>query len=112
MGLIKRRLDDVKVGELGSNTLLDLMLEPYINGTTHEDGGSKKVEMRMKDILEECKLFTLTDWTTSALMSWTMVALAMHPVWQDRARAEVLLLYRDDQIPTFDGLNQLNTVSL
>ncbi|XP_031477966.1 cytochrome P450 72A397-like [Nymphaea colorata] len=111
MNLISKRLEEMKVGNPSNDNVLGVMLQSYISSTIQEDGGSKEVGMSIEDILEECRLLSIAHDTTSALATWAMVALAMHPLWQNRARDEILQLC-GKQIPTFDNLNQLKIVTM
>ena len=64
------------------------------------------------DIVEECKTFFFAGkQTTSNLLTWTTVLLAMHPEWQERARDEVIQVCGARDIPTKDQLAKLKTVS-
>ncbi|RWW50523.1 hypothetical protein BHE74_00043284 [Ensete ventricosum] len=65
----------------------------------------------VRDIVEECKTFFFAGkQTTSNLLTWTTVLLAMHPEWQERARAEVLRVCGARDLPTRDHLAKLKTV--
>ncbi|XP_039126564.1 cytochrome P450 734A6-like isoform X1 [Dioscorea cayenensis subsp. rotundata] len=65
------------------------------------------------DIVEECKTFFFAGkQTTSNLLTWTTVLLAMHPDWQDLARQEVLRVCGSRDIPTRDHLSKLKTLGL
>lgn len=64
-----------------------------------------------QDIVEECKSFFFAGkQTTSNLLTWTTVLLAMHPQWQVRARDEVLKVCGARDIPTKDDVVKLKTV--
>ncbi|KAJ0030795.1 hypothetical protein Pint_13069 [Pistacia integerrima] len=64
------------------------------------------------DIVEECKSFFFAGkQTTSNLLTWTTVLLAMHPQWQVLAREEVVRVCGARDIPTKDDVVKLKTVN-
>lgn len=66
-----------------------------------------------QDIVEECKSFFFAGkQTTSNLLTWTTVLLAMHPQWQVRARDELLRVCGARDIPTKDDVVKLKTLSM
>ncbi|WOK97048.1 Cytochrome P450 [Canna indica] len=69
--------------------------------------------MTVRDIVEECKTFFFAGkQTTSNLLTWTTVVLAMHPEWQERARAEVLRVCGARDLPSRDHLAKLKTLGM
>nr|ANU06248.1 CypT [Primula vulgaris] len=65
------------------------------------------------NIIEECKTILFAGkYTTSAMMTWTTVLLAMHPLWQELARKEVLRVCMDHDFPTKDDVTKLKTLSM
>ncbi|CAI0389585.1 unnamed protein product [Linum tenue] len=65
------------------------------------------------DIVEECKSFFFAGkHTTSNLLTWTTVLLAMHPQWQVLARDELLRVCGSRDIPSKDDLIKLKTLSM
>ncbi|KAJ0090756.1 hypothetical protein Patl1_13141 [Pistacia atlantica] len=65
------------------------------------------------DIVEECKSFFFAGkQTTSNLLTWTTVLLAMHPQWQVLAREEVVRVCGARDIPTKDDVVKLKTLSM
>ncbi|RWW02101.1 hypothetical protein GW17_00034825 [Ensete ventricosum] len=65
----------------------------------------------LRDIVEECKTFFFAGkQTTSNLLTWATVCLAMHPEWQGRARDEVLRVCGAGDVPSRDHLVKLKTV--
>ncbi|KAI3711674.1 hypothetical protein L1987_70214 [Smallanthus sonchifolius] len=89
----------------GPKDLLGLMIE-----------ASKKESSPLitaRDIAEECKTFFLAgEQTTSNLLTWTTVLLAMHPQWQVIARDEVLNVFGSRDIPTKDCVSKLKTLTM
>lgn len=63
------------------------------------------------DIVEECKSFFFAGkQTTSNLLTWTTILLAMHPHWQVQAREEVLKMCGARDQPTKDHVVKLKMV--
>lgn len=96
-----------------------------INLQSHGDGrqdGSKDGVMRdfmsfmtpamtADEIIEESKNFFFAGKETlTSLLTWTTVALAMHPEWQDRARREVVDVCGRHGLPSKHHLPKLKTV--
>lgn len=103
--LIGRRqeaADDEKLGGCAKD-LLGLMI-----------GASKaKSPITVNDIVEECKTFFFAGkQTTSNLLTWTTVVLAMHPEWQELARQEVLEVCGPRDIPSREQLARLKTLGM
>lgn len=91
-------------GEAAAKDMLGLMVEV---------GGWEESRLMMKeeDIVEECKTFFFAGkQTTSNLLTWATVLLAMHPHWQDLARSELLRTCGPHQPPSKDHLPLLKTV--
>ncbi|XP_051194382.1 cytochrome P450 734A2 [Lolium perenne] len=64
------------------------------------------------DMLEECKTFFFAGkQTTTNLLTWATVLLAMHPEWQERARREVLDVCGADE-PSKEHLPKLKTLGM
>uniref|UniRef100_A0A0D9V358 Cytochrome P450 n=1 Tax=Leersia perrieri TaxID=77586 RepID=A0A0D9V358_9ORYZ len=90
-GIIERRSHAVENGKLSGDDLLGLMLKSNM-----DSGESSDLRMSTEDVIEECKLFYFAGMeTTSVLLTWTLVVLAMHPDWQDRAREEVTMILHE-----------------
>ena len=106
MKLIKRREENLNNGneriEKGPKDLLGLMIQASSNNTN----------VTVDDIVEECKSFFFAGkQTTSNLLTWTTILLAMHPQWQVQARDEVLKMCGSRDLPTKDHVVKLKTVS-
>lgn len=109
--LIDRRRENSNSGNNNNNVhekcpkdLLGLMIQA--------SNSSPSSNITVNDIVEECKSFFFAGkQTTSNLLTWTTVLLAMHPQWQLQARAEVLKMCGARDIPTKDDVVKLKTVS-
>ncbi|KAK3160500.1 hypothetical protein QOZ80_1BG0060280 [Eleusine coracana subsp. coracana] len=106
--LIGRRqeaVDDEKKVDGCGKDLLGLMIK------ASNDKVSSHITVN--DIVEECKTFFFAGkQTTSNLLTWTTVLLAMHPEWQERARKEVLDVCDPHDIPTREQLAKLKTLGM
>lgn len=101
--LIERRRENSERAEKGAKDLLGLMIEASNRNSTN---------VTVDDIVEECKSFFFAGkQTTSNLLTWTTILLAMHPHWQVRAREEVLKMCGSRDLPTKDHVAKLRTVS-
>ncbi|XP_020251991.1 cytochrome P450 CYP72A219-like isoform X2 [Asparagus officinalis] len=103
--MIDEKLKSVETEGSDSNDLLGLLLR-------FTSGNDKKHAIRIEDVIEECKLFYFAGQeTTSTLLTWTLLLLSMHPVWQQRAREEVQRTCGKNT-PDMESLNQLKAVSM
>ncbi|KAG4943085.1 hypothetical protein JHK85_047731 [Glycine max] len=103
--LIWRRRECGGVEEKGPKDLLGLMIQASnMNSSSN---------VTVDDIVEECKSFFFAGkQTTSNLLTWTTILLAMHPHWQVRARDELLKLCGSRDLPTKDHVAKLRTLSM
>ncbi|OWM65979.1 cytochrome P450 734A1-like [Punica granatum] len=78
------------------------------------DRGLCSGSMTEQDVMEECKTFFFAGkQTTSNLLTWTTVLLAMHPEWQQLAREEVLTVCgARDCMPSKDDIVRLKRLSM
>ncbi|KAL6330964.1 hypothetical protein AAG906_009392 [Vitis piasezkii] len=91
--------------------LLGLMIEETVKKGEMSWCPSSKITVQ--DIVEECKSFFFAGkQTTSNLLTWTTVLLAMHPQWQVRARDEVFRVCGARDTPTKDDVVKLKTLSM
>lgn len=108
--LIKRREENLNNGneeriEKGPKDLLGLMIEASSN--------NNNTNVTVDDIVEECKSFFFAGkQTTSNLLTWTTILLAMHPQWQVQARDEVLKMCGSRDLPTKDHVVKLKTLNM
>ncbi|KAG5523342.1 hypothetical protein RHGRI_035234 [Rhododendron griersonianum] len=74
---------------------------------------SASTTITVDDIVEECKtMFFAGKHTTSALLTWSTILLAMHPHWQELAREEVLTACGARDVPTRDDVAKLKTLGM
>ncbi|KAG8495632.1 hypothetical protein CXB51_013409 [Gossypium anomalum] len=91
------------VQEKGPKDLLGLMMQ----------ASNSSPNVTVHDIIEECKSFFFAGkQTTSNLLTWTTVLLAMHPYWQVLARKEVLKVCGSRDIPSKDDVVKLKTLTM
>ncbi|KAI3516910.1 hypothetical protein L1887_16053 [Cichorium endivia] len=100
----------MKAGESSNDDLLEILLKS--NNEEIKQEGNRKSGLSIEEIIEECKLFYVAGQeTTRNLLVWTMVLLGQHINWQERARDEVLHLFRGKN-PDFEGLSHLKVVNM
>ncbi|KAL9273862.1 Cytochrome P450 734A1-like protein [Drosera capensis] len=114
----KRDLDDkgclpTKESNGVSPPPMDL-LECLIRASlSRQTGAAESEEIKMEDIVEECKSFFFAGkHTTSNLLIWATILLAMHPQWQQLAREEVLRVCGERDTPTKDDVANLKTLGM
>ncbi|KAJ3685066.1 hypothetical protein LUZ61_014230 [Rhynchospora tenuis] len=109
--MIEHREQAMRRGHLRSNDLLGLLMESIQSDSSNSEG-SIETKLTTEDVIEECKLFYIAGYeTTSLLLTWTLVVLSMHPMWQVRARNEVLEILGESR-PSFDSLSKLKIVTM
>ncbi|VAI93425.1 unnamed protein product [Triticum turgidum subsp. durum] len=109
-GVTTKRERAMKHGHVNNDDLLGVMMESNIKES--QEPRSSKPTMTTDDIVGELKLFYFAGMeTTAVLLTWAMVALSMHPEWQDRAREEVLRVSGKNQ-PDSEGINRLKVVTM
>ncbi|KAJ6829794.1 putative cytochrome P450 superfamily protein isoform X1 [Iris pallida] len=118
IGRRKENLSSTRCDDGGAKDLLGLMINA---STTKKRNNSKngpsptptRETISIHDIVEECKTFFFAGkQTTSNLLAWTTVLLAMHPEWQERARDEVFEVCGSHDIPTKEQLGKLKTLGM
>ncbi|KAE8794755.1 hypothetical protein D1007_30477 [Hordeum vulgare] len=112
--LIGRRSDEAAAVEAegekaGTGSFRDL-LGLMINASQSTRRAPVGKAIPVHDMVEECKTFFFAGkQTTTNLLTWATVLLAMHPEWQERARREVLDVCGSDD-PSKEHLPKLKTV--
>ncbi|KAL7143503.1 hypothetical protein ABFS83_08G194900 [Erythranthe nasuta] len=110
-GIVDERRKALERGDVvASDDLLGILMES--NSRFVDEFGNKNKGMSIEDVIGECKLFYVAgSETTSSLLVWTMVLMCKHPEWQTLAREEVIRVFGNSE-PSFEGLNQLKTVTM
>ncbi|KAH9755239.1 putative cytochrome P450 superfamily protein [Citrus sinensis] len=88
--VIEGKANALKTGKSRVDDLLGLLLQYCEN---ENESSTRTIGLTIEEVIEECKAFYLAGQeTTSSLLTWTVVVLAMHPDWQEKARQEVYKL--------------------
>lgn len=104
--LILRKESSMSNQEDNADDLLSLLLQSKKKENQQEGDG-----LTIDEVMEECKQFYLAGQeTTASLLIWTVIVLAMHSDWQEKARQEVLQFCGKNE-PTFESLNHFKIVS-
>ncbi|KAK9697300.1 hypothetical protein RND81_08G028500 [Saponaria officinalis] len=109
--LVRKRENHIGADESNTGDLLGLLLQSNRKGTENSQD-QKFTGMTFEEVIEECKQFYLAGQeTTASLLTWTVIVLAMHPDWQEKARDEILRACRGDSI-NFEAIKNLNIVTM
>ncbi|KAG8370316.1 hypothetical protein BUALT_Bualt14G0104200 [Buddleja alternifolia] len=105
---LKSRMEGVGSGD---RDLFDLFLdELYDNDKKLNSRERKRI---IEEAIAQCKLFYFAGYdTTSNLLVWAMIILAIHQNWQARAREEVFQVLGDSNKINNDHLSQLKVVNM
>ncbi|CAK7326410.1 unnamed protein product [Dovyalis caffra] len=96
--------DGTEPASYGSD-FLGLLLKAH-----HENDKTRKISI--DDLIDECKTFYVAGHeTTTSSLTWTVLFLAIHTDWQDRAREEVFQLF-GQQNPCPDSIGRLKTMTM
>ncbi|XP_026407645.1 cytochrome P450 CYP749A22-like [Papaver somniferum] len=106
LGLVQKREETRRNGGYGSDYLGMLMK------ATHEADEKKRISV--DDMIDECKTFYLAGHeTTTTLLTWTCLLLAINTEWQDKARKEVFdLLGENNPAPDDNSIGKLKILSM
>ncbi|PON81622.1 Cytochrome P450, E-class, group I [Trema orientale] len=111
--MIENKKNATRTEQSKVDDLLGLLLQSNNQNNLLEHMSSKKSNgMTLEEVIEECKQFYLAGQeTTSTWLTWTMIVLAMHPDWQEKARDEVLEVCGKKE-PSFEAISHLKIVSI
>ncbi|KAB1670382.1 hypothetical protein ES319_1Z171900v1 [Gossypium barbadense] len=107
MKMIKEREDRVVNGEADSfgNDFLGLLVNAY------HDLEDKNM-LSLGDLVDECKTFYLAGQdTVNGLLAWTVLLLAIHGDWQEKARREVIDIF-GNQNPHPESIVKLKIMTM
>ncbi|EOY01607.1 PREDICTED: cytochrome P450 CYP749A22 [Theobroma cacao] len=107
MKIVKQREEKVVAGEAESfgSDFLGLLLNAY-----HDL--DEKNRLSVEDLVDECKTFYFAGQeTTNSLLAWTVLLLAIHTDWQEKARREVIEVF-GNQDPHPEGIAKLKTMTM
>ncbi|KAK4381505.1 cytochrome [Sesamum angolense] len=106
MEIVRKRQDEVITGRpdsFGSDFLGSLL-------KAHHEGGEKN-QMSAAEIIDECKTFYFAGQLTTYSLLWTVLLLAIHTDWQEKARNEVLQLFGREN-PNSEAIARMKTVNM
>ncbi|XAR67108.1 Secologanin synthase [Bertholletia excelsa] len=111
--MIERREKEIITGKSVSDDLLGMLIQSNNQSKTQEKAsGARTGGMTVEQIIEECKLFYLAGHeTTSSWLTWTVIILAIHQDWQEKARQEVLQICRGQNLD-FEVINHLKITTM
>lgn len=99
--IVKKRQKEISFGE----DFLGLHLQAHY-------ASNRNSKITMQEIIDQCKTFYgAGQGTTSILLSWTILLLAIHTDWQEKAREEVFELF-GQLPPNSEGIPRLKTMSM
>ncbi|XP_038717360.1 cytochrome P450 CYP749A22-like [Tripterygium wilfordii] len=107
--IIRKRENKVMTGEAESygRDFLGLLLQ-----SCHDVVDDESKRTTVDDVIDECKgMYFAGQETTTNLLSWAVMLLAIHPEWQEEARKEVQNMF-GNQTPSSDGISKLKIMSM
>ncbi|KAK6138713.1 hypothetical protein DH2020_027545 [Rehmannia glutinosa] len=108
--MVNDRLKKRRAGIEDGRDLFDLFLDEL-----YDENNAKQVDIEsiVDDAIGNCKLFYFAGYeTTSNLLVWTMVNLAIHEDWQTRGREEVFRILGNRKKLLPDDVSQLKVVNM
>ncbi|KAJ6874176.1 cytochrome P450 734A1-like [Populus alba x Populus x berolinensis] len=108
MHLVSQALRSVYIpGFRARENSRNLLMSSYKNQEGKED------TLGVEEIIDECKNFYFAGKETTAnLLTWSLILLALHQEWQNKAREEVFSVCGGNDLPVAENLNDLKIVSL
>ncbi|KAF8389901.1 hypothetical protein HHK36_024419 [Tetracentron sinense] len=107
--IIKGREEKVMTGELDGfgDDFLGFLVKAH-----HDADKNKRISI--EDMVDECKTFYIAGHeTTTSLLTWTILLLAIDTDWQEKARKEVIGLFgKRNPNPDDNGIARLKTMNM
>ncbi|XVF29134.1 hypothetical protein REPUB_Repub15cG0093400 [Reevesia pubescens] len=105
--IVKKREDKVASGE--AETFGSDFLGLLVNAFHDLDDENR---LSLQDLVDECKTFYFAGQeTTNSLLAWTVLLLAVHSDWQEKARREVIEIF-GNQNPDSEGIAKLKIINM
>eukprot|EP01018_Ginkgo_biloba_P004286 Gb_28075 [translate_table: standard] len=105
---LKRMIEERRERGCHGNDILGLMISEIDSVSAHD----RSFRYTIQQLMDECKTFFLAGReTTSALLSWAFLLLALHPDWQQRARQEAITVCGHSD-PTPESLPKLKIIGM
>lgn len=83
------------------------------NDNKNNDNNNNDNDDMDKFIVDNCKtIYFAGHETTAVTATWCLMLLALHPDWQDRARAELVSVCGPGSVPDAQALQKMKLVSL
>ncbi|XWS70081.1 hypothetical protein CRYUN_Cryun03dG0018500 [Craigia yunnanensis] len=109
--VIQRKEHGMRTGQAMADDLLGMLLQHNNQDALLENASGERGVLKIEGIIEECKQFYLAGQeTTSSLLTWAIIVLALHPEWQEKAREEVLQACGKE--PDFEAISHLKIVTM
>ncbi|GMP93739.1 hypothetical protein CsSME_00043449 [Camellia sinensis var. sinensis] len=101
--IIKKR-ENAELDNYGTD-LLGLLVK-----ASNDADENKRITV--ETVVDECKAFYIAGHeTTTTLLAWSVLLLAIHTDWQEEARKEVLQLF-DQQYPNAEGIPKMKKMNM
>jgi len=108
---LKHMIEERRCTGSYGNDLLGLILREADGLCSTDD--SKRLKYTTQQLMDECKTFFFAGReTTSVLLSWTILLLALHPDWQDKVREEAISIDQNRDILTLESLGKLKILGM
>ncbi|CAN0896230.1 Cytochrome P450 CYP749A22 [Linum grandiflorum] len=102
----KRKEENTSTSASSATDFLGLLLKAYTDPDMNNS-------ITTDDLIDECKTFYVAGHeTTTSSLTWTVLLLAIHSEWQEKAREQVIQLLGNSKTPTQDGISRLSILTM